>query len=58
MDELEKALKLYEKTFDDLFPMSSMITKSPDDIIKIINKCVSEKKDVYDSGYLSLDDIY
>lgn len=58
MDKLDKALSLYERTFDDLFPMASMITKSPDEVIKIINKCVSEKKDIYDMGYLSLDDIY
>lgn len=58
MDKLKEALALYEQTFDDSFPMSSMITKPPDEVIKIINKCVSEKKDVYDMGYLSLDDIY
>lgn len=58
MDKLEKALALYERTFDDSFPMSSMTTKPPDEVIKIINKCVSEKKDVYDMGYLSLNDIY
>ncbi len=58
MDKLEKALALYERTFDDSFPMSSMITKPLNEVIKIINKCVSEKKDVYDMGYLSLDDIY
>lgn len=58
MDKLDEALNLYEVTFDDSFPMSSMITKPPDKVIEIINRCVSEKKDVYDMGYLSLDDIY
>lgn len=58
MDKLDEALNLYEVTFDDSFPMSSMITKPPDEVIEIINRCVSEKKDVYDMGYLSLDDIY
>ena len=58
MNEFEKALALYERTFDDSFPLSSMITKPSDEVVKIINECVSEKKDVYDMGYLSLDDIY
>lgn len=55
MDELDKALELYEQIFDDLFPMSPMMSKPPDEVIDIIKKCVSEKKDVYDMGYLSLD---
>lgn len=58
MDELEEALKVYEQTFDDSFPLSSMITKPPEEVVDIINKCVSAKKDVYDMGYLSLDEIY
>lgn len=56
MNEFEKALELYEKTFDDIFPMFSMMGKPKDEVIEIINKCVSENKDVYDMGYLSLDD--
>lgn len=55
MDKMNEALELYEKTFDDSFPTIPMSGKSPDEIIEIINKCVSEKKDVYDMGYLSLD---
>ena len=31
MNELDKALELYEQTFDDSFPMFSMMTKPPDD---------------------------
>ena len=56
MNELDKALELYEQTFDDSFPMFSMMTKPPDEVVDIINKCVSAKKDVYDMGYLSLND--
>jgi hypothetical protein len=56
MNELGKALELYEQTFDDSFPMFSMMTKPPDEVVDIINKCVSAKKDVYDMGYLSLND--
>lgn len=56
MNELDKALELYEQTFDDSFPMFSMMTKPPDEVVDIINKCVSAKKDVYDMAYLSLND--
>ena len=56
MNELDKALELYEQTFDDSFPMFSMVTKPPDEVVDIINKCASAKKDVYDMGYLSLND--
>ena len=48
MNELDKALELYEKTFDDSFPMFSMVTKPPDEVVGIINKCATAKKDVYD----------
>ena len=56
MDALDEALELYEETFDDSFPMFSFSGKKPEEVVKIINKCVSEKKDVYDMGYLSLDE--
>lgn len=55
MDELEEALKAYEKTFGEAFPMFPMRTTPINEVVDIINKCVSAKKDVYDMGYLSLD---
>ena len=55
MDELDKALELYEKTFNDSFPMFSMSGKPQKEVIQIINRCIEENKDVYDLGYLSLD---
>lgn len=56
MKELDKALELYEKTFDDSFPtIPLLMDKSKTEVVKIINKCISEGKDVYDLGYLSLD---
>ena len=58
MSEFDKALETYEQTFDDSFPMSAMVCTSPDEIVSIISKCVSENKDVYDMGYLSIDGIY
>ena len=53
---MDEALELYEQTFDDSFPMFPMMGKPPDEVIHIINKCVYEKKDVYDMGFLSLKD--
>ena len=53
MKDLDEALKVYEETFDDSFPMFPMMGTPPDEVVKMINKCVSEKKDVYDMGYLS-----
>lgn len=57
MKELDKALELYETTFDDSFPtIPLLMDKSKAEVMEIINKCVSAGKDVYDMGYLSLDD--
>lgn len=54
MAELDNALELYENKFDDSFPMFSMKGTPPNEIVEIINNCISENKDVYDMGYLSL----
>lgn len=58
MKELDEALELYEKAFDDSFPMFSMMTTEPSEVVEIINRCIAEKKDVYDLGYLSLNATY
>lgn len=56
MAEIDKAIELYEKTFDDSFPTIPVLTdKFKAEVVEIINKCISEGKDVYDMGYLSLD---
>lgn len=55
MEELDKALELYEQTFDDSFPMTAFMTTEQKEVISIIQKCVDAQKDVYDMGYLSLD---
>ncbi len=52
--ELGIALSNYEKMFGDMFP-TSIITPTPDDeFMEMINKCIAEKKDVYEMGYLTL----
>lgn len=58
MEKFKIALELYEETFDDSFPTFPLTGISEDEIIDIINKCVTEKRDVYDMGFLSLDTIY
>lgn len=58
MKELDEALEVYEKAFDDSFPMFSMMTTEPSEVVEIINRCIAEKKDVYDLGYLSLNATY
>lgn len=58
MSEFDKTLEAYEQAFDDSFPMSAMACTSPDEIVSIISKCISENKDVYDMGYLSIDGTY
>ena len=57
MNELDKALELYEQTFDDSFPTIPLLMENSDEkVVEIINKCVSAKKDVYDMGYLPLNE--
>lgn len=54
---LEKALELYYVKFNDSFPtVPLMAGRSDDEVIKIIKECVDKEKDVYDLGYLKLDD--
>lgn len=55
MKNLDEVLNAYEETFDDSFPMFPMMGTPPNKIIDMINECISQKKDVYDMGYLSLD---
>ena len=55
-EKLNKALEDYAEKFNDGFPMFQMSAESPNRIIEIIDDCIKNNKDVYDSGYLSLDD--
>lgn len=55
-EELMRALELYEDAFKDGFPTMAFGGAADEKMIDIINDCVAKKKDVYESGYLSLDD--
>lgn len=57
-EKLQKAYGLYKKTFNDDFPTIPLAdSMTEEEIIDLIDECVEEKKDVYDLGYLQLDDI-
>lgn len=55
MKNLDEALKAYEETFNDSFPLFPMMGTPPNKVVDMINQCISQKKDIYDMGYLSLD---
>lgn len=57
-DKLLQALELYENTFDDSFPTIPISGRTEEEMIDMINKCVSEKKDVYEMGYLDIKAVY
>lgn len=57
-EQLLNALDRYYDAFGDSFPTTSMCGYKEEELIEIINKCILKKKDVYDLGYLSLDEIY
>lgn len=55
-EKLQKAFERYEKKFNDSFPTIPFSSREDGEIIDIIDECIEENKDVYDLGYLSLDD--
>ena len=57
-EQLLNALNRYYDTFDDSFPMAAMSGVGEGEVIEMIDRCVSEKADVYDSGYLSGEGTY
>lgn len=56
-EKLQKALERYKKKFNDDFPTIPFDSREDAEIIDIIDECIEENKDVYDLGYLLLDDI-
>lgn len=56
-EKLQKALERYKEKFHDDFPTIPFESQEDEEIIDIIDECIEENKDVYDLGYLSLDDI-
>ncbi len=57
-EKVQKAYRLYKETFNDDFPTIPLAESlTEEEIVEMIDECVEAKKDVYDLGYLSLDDI-
>lgn len=56
-EKLQKELERYKKKFNDDFPTIPFDSLEDEEIIDIIDECIEENKNVYDLGYLSLDDI-
>lgn len=52
---LDEKIKEYDKRFGG-FPTMIFIGYEDDEIIKIIDDCLKQEKDVYEAGYLTLDD--
>lgn len=56
-EELVKAMEDYERVFSDNFPADPLVvSRPPEEVISIIRECLDKKKDVYELGYLSLDE--
>lgn len=56
-EDLTSALEEYEIMFKDGFPTMAFMGRSEEETLQIVNECLEKEKDVYDLGYLSLDDI-
>ena len=55
MDKLDE----YRKVFGEGFPMIPLAWgRDDDEIIKLIDQCISKKKSVYDLGLVNDEDIY
>lgn len=52
-DKLIRVMKSYYRAFGDTFPS---YPNPPENAVEIIRDCLQKKKDVYELGYLSLDD--
>lgn len=51
-----EAVDAYNKVFEDGFPSIPLLSRPKKEVINIVETCIKEKKDVYEMGYLKLDD--
>lgn len=51
-----EAVDAYNKVFEDGFPSIPLLSRPEKEVINIVETCIKEKKDVYEMGYLKLDD--
>ena len=56
-EKLSKAFEQYKTAFGDEFPTIPIaVSRTEEEVIEIINKCVNTNRDVYDLGYVSLEE--
>lgn len=51
-----EAVDAYNERFEDGFPSRPLLSRPEKEVIKIVETCLKENKDVYEMGYLKLDD--
>lgn len=57
-NKLQKMYDEYKKKFNDDFPTVPLAVSLEDkEIIEIIENCISRNKDVYELGYLELNNV-
>lgn len=53
---LDEKMNEYDKKFNESFPTYPLLMeKTEDEVIKIIDECLTKNKDVYELGYLEDD---
>lgn len=52
----DKAQERYEKLFNDYFPTFQFSYLSPEEMVDMIDECVEKKQNVYQLGYITLED--
>lgn len=51
-----QAIEEYNKVFEDGFPSIPLLSRPEKEIIEMVETCITEKKDVYEMGYLKMDE--
>lgn len=56
MEKVWDAIDKYNSIFEDGFPTIPLLNQKGEGVISIIEDCINQNKDVYELGYLELDD--
>lgn len=51
-----EAIEAYNDNFKDGFPTIPLLSRPEKEVIEIVESCIKNNKDVYEMGYLKLDD--
>lgn len=52
----KEAIEAYNEKFEDGFPSIPLLSRPEKEVIEIVESCIENNKDVYEMGYLKLDD--